>query len=86
MKCIGCGQEIDNNSKFCTYCGSDQHPPGRSCLNGHPVESLDKYCGECGAPPETPGSLVAPVEGRDSTKDKTLPGSRKRAVALLALV
>jgi|GEM_PF-6805203 len=86
MKCIGCGQDIDNNSKFCTYCGQTSHPTERLCLNGHPMTSVDKFCGECGVPPETPGSLTEPGKGSDLPKDKTYLGSKKRAGALLAVV
>lgn len=49
MKCKYCGNEIDDNSKFCGYCGKEL-PPTRLCIKcGKELGLEDKWCGYCGA-------------------------------------
>ena len=49
MKCKFCGQEIDEGSVFCGYCGKKQ-PVVRCCVKcGREIGLNDSFCGYCGA-------------------------------------
>ena len=49
VKCKYCGQEIDEGSVFCGYCGKKQ-PVGRYCVKcGREIGLNDSFCGYCGA-------------------------------------
>ena len=44
MKCINCGSELPQNSKFCEQCGTmvkTETPTGR-------ITDLKKFCEQCG--------------------------------------
>ena len=48
MKCQYCGQEIDEGSVFCGYCGKKQ-PEVKYCIKcGQEIGLEDIYCGYCG--------------------------------------
>lgn len=49
MKCIFCGQTIDEGSMFCSYCGKPQ-PKVKNCVKcGQEIGIDDVFCGYCGA-------------------------------------
>ena len=49
MKCHYCGQEIDDGSLFCGYCGEKQ-PKVMHCIKcGQEIGLDDAFCGFCGA-------------------------------------
>lgn len=49
MKCKFCGQEIDEGSIFCGYCGKQQ-PKVKYCVKcGQEIGLDDVFCGYCGA-------------------------------------
>ena len=49
MKCEYCGNEIDDNSKFCRYCGKEQAPIKLCIKCGKELGLEDKWCRYCGA-------------------------------------
>ena len=56
MKCIECGREIDENAKFCKYCGrpiEKRIHEKRCAICGALVGPDEKFCTECGAPIES---------------------------------
>ncbi|MBO5411370.1 MAG: zinc-ribbon domain-containing protein [Clostridia bacterium] len=56
MKCRNCGQEINDNAKFCTYCGTQNIQEPAPEAQPAPVQP------EMPAQPETPAQPVAPAE------------------------
>lgn len=49
MKCKYCGQDIDDASLFCGYCGKQQ-PKVKTCIKcSKELEVEDRWCGYCGA-------------------------------------
>lgn len=48
MKCEYCGNEIDDNSKFCRYCGKEQAPIKLCIKCGKELGLEDKWCRYCG--------------------------------------
>ena len=48
MKCIYCGKEIDDKSKFCKYCGSSV-PPKNERPNSDTSKGSKQVCESCGA-------------------------------------
>ncbi|MCD8181619.1 MAG: YARHG domain-containing protein [Firmicutes bacterium] len=52
MKCTNCGNELQNNARFCDNCGAKAEPISEAayCPNcGKPLEAGAEFCGECGA-------------------------------------
>lgn len=78
MRCIRCQREIDENSRFCPFCGSSQAPTCPQC--GSQVAINQAFCSQCGAklltsaqePPESTGApaeaLRATAGGTESTR------------------
>jgi RNA polymerase subunit RPABC4/transcription elongation factor Spt4 len=49
MKCRFCGNEIEDGSLFCGYCGKEQ-PKVKYCIQcGHEIDADAEFCGYCGA-------------------------------------
>lgn len=49
MKCINCGSEIAEGSKFCPNCGASQLPQKKVCPNcGTELDNDAMFCPECG--------------------------------------
>ena len=47
MKCVNCGQEIPDETKFCPYCGTSQM---MKCVNcDQEIPGGTKFCPYCGA-------------------------------------
>lgn len=48
-KCLSCGYENDDNSKFCADCGSKLIEPPKFCPEcGTELSGVPKFCPECG--------------------------------------
>ena len=48
MKCRFCGNEIEDGSLFCGYCGKEQ-PKVKYCIQcGHEIDAGAEFCGYCG--------------------------------------
>lgn len=61
MRCFYCHQEIDKDSKFCSFCGK---PQVLTCANcGSQVSPNQAYCTGCGA-------KLEPEQGTASEKEK----------------
>jgi len=48
MKCIKCGKTIDDDSRFCHFCGTKQDREVKCDNCGRSIEFNFKYCPECG--------------------------------------
>lgn len=49
MKCVNCGSEIAEGSKFCPNCGASQLPQKKVCPNcGSELDNDAMFCPECG--------------------------------------
>lgn len=49
MRCKFCGNEIEEGSLFCGYCGKEQ-PKVKYCVQcGHEIDADAEFCGYCGA-------------------------------------
>lgn len=48
MKCIKCGKTIDDDSRFCYFCGAKQDRELKCDNCGHSIEFSFKHCPECG--------------------------------------
>lgn len=49
ITCPKCSVQINNNSKFCRYCGAEIEQIQRCPKCSSEVEAGEKFCGECGA-------------------------------------
>ena len=49
MKCKFCGNEIEQGSLFCSYCGKEQLQSKRCIKCGHEIDADAKFCDFCGA-------------------------------------
>lgn len=74
MKCLNCNQEINENAKFCRFCGSENVQAARkekaadeiSCPScGKPVSASAKFCRFCGASMKPATEAPAAVEAKD---------------------
>ncbi len=58
MFCSNCGKQINDDAKFCEYCGSMQSPVSASCIKcGKTINYGAKFCEHCGAT-QTPATIV----------------------------
>ncbi len=51
-KCVQCGMEIDEDAKFCHYCGARQVPEVNISDEAESEEETIPVCANCGAPLE----------------------------------
>lgn len=49
MKCKFCGNEIEQDSLFCSYCGKEQLQSKRCIKCGQEIDADAKFCDFCGA-------------------------------------
>ena len=79
MKCLICSKEINDNVKFCKFCGSSTNVLVKSdvtnetnCSNcGKPILSSAKFCNHCG----TPTSQKATASDRDEVQTTEINNS-----------
>lgn len=50
MQCSTCGREIDDDSRFCGFCGSTQSAKTRCSVCSRVVEGQPDFCTYCGSP------------------------------------
>lgn len=50
MQCSNCGREIDDESSFCSYCGSTQSAKPRCSACGRVAHGPAGFCSYCGSP------------------------------------
>ncbi|MCD8215185.1 MAG: zinc ribbon domain-containing protein [Clostridiales bacterium] len=78
--CPSCGKEIDNDSKFCPYCGESIEKRCPAC--GGVVPKANRFCAKCGADTEIGNietettaktdSYTEPVSAKTGGKNKIL--------------
>lgn len=74
MKCRFCGNEIEDGSLFCGYCGKEQ-PKVKYCIQcGHEIDADAEFCCYCGGKQTIADNIeesVAQVESISETKDSS---------------
>ncbi|MCD8915464.1 PrsW family intramembrane metalloprotease [Staphylococcus simulans] len=96
MKCLNCGQTINENDKFCMSCGADlelqrvERKNSITCPScASEVDEHDKFCGKCGYDLNSENSTVH-ANSQSSEKSsiahdaKTLFGTTTQSIGRLA--
>ena len=83
MKCKYCGQEIDDGSLFCGYCGKQQ-PQTKICINcGQEIDINDVFCGYCGHKLEESNSVNESKKESSLNQERTSSHNRKPAMIVI---
>lgn len=71
MKCVNCGREIDDNSRFCPFCGTPVHT--EDAASQQPAEETEVKTGET----DTPVEETEPEETAEAPVEETQPEETK---------
>ena len=90
MKCINCGSEIADGSKFCPNCGASQKPQKKVCPNcGTELDNDAMFCPECGtnlSTSQTNGNFrLSDMQDKTMTNEQKNSGSGM-AVTVVAFI
>ncbi|NMC07109.1 MAG: TM2 domain-containing protein [Candidatus Lokiarchaeota archaeon] len=70
--CTQCGTLISTASKFCAYCGIEQHAPGNG-VNIEDSKALKVICPSCGEAVDRDDARFCPVCGHELFQERVVP-------------
>lgn len=84
MRCSNCGQEINSNSSFCGFCGSEQKPQTTCSVCSREIEGQPGFCPYCGTSlDQSPIAKAATSEPENNIPQEALVGVGWRFAATL---
>lgn len=85
--CINCNKTIDNNSEFCSSCGTAQpkinNQSAKCAYCGKPIKSFEEQCGYCGAYVEIDSASSNPFQSGSEATVKMEPTDAFAIVSLI---
>lgn len=67
-KCVGCGNQCSDSSRFCPNCGEKKPTPIRCPSCGWAVKAGDRFCLNCGTPLQSELRKITPTEPAEPPK------------------